>query len=207
VRVLVTAGPTREHFDPVRYFSNASSGRMGYAIARAARERGHDVILVSGPVALDPPDVTVVHVVTADQMLEACLAHFLECDAALMTAAVADWRPTKPLSRKAPKAASAMTLPMEPTPDVCATLGEIKGHRVLIGFAVQDDHAHQRAEEKMRRKSCDAMVLNSIAAIGAAESTIEIKSGESPWGQPITGAKDVLAAAVVELAEQYVRSL
>lgn len=205
MKVLVTAGPTREYFDPVRYFSNASSGRMGYAVAQVAGKRGHQVILVTGPVALRPPDVTVVPVVSAAEMLEACLQYFPQCEAAVMTAAVADWRPAQRLSHKAAKSPSDLTITLKPTPDICAALGDIKGNRALIGFAVQDDDPHRRAEQKMRAKGCDAMVLNSTAAIGAAVSTLQTKVRQKPWCEPVTAPKEELAVMIVELAENLVR--
>ena len=201
MRLLVTAGPTREHIDSVRFISNASSGRMAFAIAEEAKRRGHEVVLVCGPVALDPPAVEVVPVISAADMLEVCLGVFERCDAAVMAAAVSDWRPRVTHEGKLPKAQVGLSLELEPTTDVCAALGERKGGRVLVGFAVQDLDARTRAEEKMRRKHCDAIVLNGPGNIGSDAGQIEIKVVGEPWGSPVKGTKAAMGAAVVDVVE------
>ena len=202
MRILITAGPTREYFDTVRFVSNGSTGKMGYAIAAAAAERGHEVLLVSGPVTLVPPPVEVVRVTSAEQMLEACCQAFEACDAAVMAAAVSDWRPTVCLDHKAVKQASPQRLELEPTPDICATLGERKGRRVLVGFAMQDQDHHRRAEDKMARKRCDAMVLTGPETMGKERAQVEIKVGAEPWTGPLAEGKEHIGRVVVELVER-----
>lgn len=203
MRVLVTAGPTREYFDSVRFISNASSGRMGYAIAAAAHARGHEVVLISGPVALPPPEgVRIVPVVSADDMLRAAEEVFADCDAAVMTAAVADFRPVERGKAKQEKPRAAHTVQLEPTPDICATLGRAKGARVVIGFALQDADPHARAEAKLARKQCSAIVLNDPEAIGRATVRLQWKIAGDAWSHPFTGSKAAAGARIIELAEQ-----
>ncbi len=208
MRILISAGPTREYFDPVRFISNGSSGKMGYSLASAACEKGHEVVLVSGPVSLvAPPDVELVRVTTAEEMLTACCEKFDSVDAAIMTAAVSDWRPAVRLKRKAPKQTSRHTVELEPTADICATLGATKGSRVLVGFAVQDEDRYERAEEKMVRKNCDAIVLNGPETLGSENASVEIKSVSLPWSDPVTGDKHYVARAIIEKVEDLVAGL
>jgi phosphopantothenoylcysteine decarboxylase/phosphopantothenate--cysteine ligase len=203
VRILVTAGPTREYLDSVRFISNASSGRMGYAIAVSARDRGHEVVLISGPVALPAPEgVDFVQVVSAQEMLAAAESAFDRCDAAVMTAAVADFRPVHRLDHKAPKPAGDWTLGLGPTPDICATLGRKKGRRLVIGFAVQDEDPHARAENKMDRKQCDAIVLNGPETIGSPRARQQIKVAGEPWGEPFDVSKEEAADRIVTMIER-----
>jgi len=142
VKLLVSAGPTREFFDSVRFISNPSSGRMGYAIAREAARRGHEVALVSGPVTLKPPKgVNIVRVTTAAEMARACKRAFRQADVAVMTAAVCDYRPAQPSKQKLAKQARAKRVLLEPTEDIAATLGRSKGNRILVAFAMEDHDA------------------------------------------------------------------
>lgn len=205
MHLLVTAGPTREHFDTVRFISNPSSGRMGFAIAAAAVEQGHRVTLVSGPVSeATPADVERVDVVTAAEMLDASTGVFDECEAAVMTAAVCDYRPADRLARKLHKQATARTVTLEPTEDICATLGKIKAHRVVVGFALEDHDHHLRAEQKLAGKHCDAMVLNEPGNIGSDRATIEILVADHGWRPPVSGTKLELARIVIQLVEGLV---
>lgn len=202
MRILVTAGPTREHFDPVRFISNGSSGRMGYAIAGAAAQRGHDVLLITGPTNLTPPQVELVRVTTAQQMFHEATTRFDGCDAAIMVAAVTDWRPKVRHASKPPKLETNLNVELEATPDICAALGREKGNRIVIGFALQDVDAHARAEAKMRAKHCDAIVLNRMEAMHGASSTFEIKVEDQSWREPVTLDKTQGGRVVVELAEE-----
>jgi len=204
VRILVTAGPTREYLDNVRFLSNASSGRMGYALAAAAAGRGHTVDLVSGPVALAPPAVHVVRVETAAEMLRAAREAFTGCDAAVMTAAVADFRPVERRTHKAPKPPGVWHLALEPTPDICATLAADKGRRVVVAFAVQDEDAQVRAEEKLARKHCDAIVLNGPETIGSPRARQQIKVAGEPWREPYDADKAEAADRIIALVEELV---
>ncbi len=175
--VLVTAGPTREHLDPVRFLSNPSSGRMGYAVAQAARDRGARVVLVSGPSALPPPfGVTFVPVVSADEMRDAVLRHYPEADLVVMAAAVADWRPAEFKAEKEAKLGAEKTLRLVRTPDILAELGRDKGHRVLVGFAMETSAGPERALWKLRKKNLDLVCLNyptePDTAFGAEENRL-----------------------------------
>jgi phosphopantothenoylcysteine decarboxylase/phosphopantothenate--cysteine ligase len=202
LRILVTAGPTREHFDPVRFISNGSTGQMGYAIAAAAAQRGHEVVLITGPVQLTPPQVDLVRVTSAQQMYHEATTRFDACDAAIMAAAVTDWRPKVRHAGKSPKTETNLNVELEPTPDICAALGREKGSRIVIGFALQDVDAHHKAEEKMRAKYCNAIVLNRLEAMQNASSTIEIKVEGQTWREPVTLDKSQSGRVVVELVEE-----
>lgn len=161
--VLVTAGPTQEPIDPVRFLSNRSSGRMGYALARAAAERGAKVVLVSGPVALTAPaGVERIAVRTAEEMRSAVLARLAGATIVIQCAAVADYRVAQPAPGKIKKTAQPLTLSMEPTPDILAELGRIKGHRLLVGFAAETSNLREEALRKLESKNCDVMVANLV---------------------------------------------
>ena len=161
--VLVTAGPTQEPIDPVRFVSNRSSGRMGYALAQAAAERGAKVVLVSGPVALTAPaGVERVAVRTAEEMRAAVLGRLSEATVVIQCAAVADYRVAQPGAVKIKKSGEPLTLAMEPTPDILAELGCIKGHRLLVGFAAETSDLRAETQRKLASKNCDVMVGNLV---------------------------------------------
>jgi len=202
MRILVTAGPTREYFDTVRFISNPSSGRMGFAIAAAGAARGHEVELIAGPVELtDPKGVHTTRVISAAEMFEASVVTFEHCDIAIMTAAVCDYRPSRRLDHKLKKQARIRPVHLQPTKDICAHLGHNKGGRVVIGFAMEDHNHHAHAEAKLHRKHCDAIVLNGIENVGGDRATVEVVLADGSWKDPISGTKTDIAAAVVELAE------
>ena len=166
--ILVTAGPTCEDLDPVRYLTNRSSGKMGYAVAEAAARRGARVILVSGPVALDPPDgVERILVRTADEMHHSVLEHFSACSIAILAAAVADYRPAERHAVKIKRTRSPLTLSFEATPDILADVARVKGDRILVGFAAETDHVAENARKKLSAKNADLIVANDVSAEGA----------------------------------------
>ncbi len=175
---------------------------MGYAIAAAAAQRGHEVVLITGPTQITPPQVDLVRVTTAQQMYHEATTRFAECDAAIMAAAVTDWRPKVRHASKPPKSESELTVELEPTPDICAALGKVKDHRIVIGFALQDVDAHRKAEEKLRAKGCNAIVMNRIEAMQSAASTIEIKVEGQPWREAVTLDKTQSGRVIVELVEE-----
>jgi len=180
VNFLVSAGPTREFFDTVRYLSNPSSGKMGYAIAREAARRGHRVTLVTGPVALRPPrGVVLVPVLSAAEMARACKRAFRGADVAVMTAAVCDYRPGDRLDHKLAK----------------------KGKRLLVGFAMEDRDAHRRAERKLKSKNCDLIVLNGPENVGGDRAVVELYRPVQGWSEPIRGSKAVIARRLVRIIE------
>lgn len=203
MKLLVTAGPTREFFDSVRYISNASTGRMGYALAQAGARRGHEVVLVSGPVEIAAPEgVRVLHVTSAAEMLRVCEAEFEHCDAAIMAAAVCDYRPIARSEHKLKKESQSLTIELEPTEDICARLGVIKNRRVVIGFALEDQNEAANAEAKLRRKNCDAIVLNGLGNIGAEEGSVRILVAGAGWQPHFRGDKAAIADRIVECAEE-----
>jgi phosphopantothenoylcysteine decarboxylase/phosphopantothenate--cysteine ligase len=166
--VLVTAGPTREPLDPVRYFSNRSSGKMGYAIAEAAAARGAAVVLVSGPTALPAPaGVDVIHVETAQQMYDAVLRKLPVATAAIKAAAVSDYRPKRVAERKIKKEEAVPEVTLEPTPDILAEVGKRKGNRIVVGFAAETNDLLANAQKKLQRKHVDLMVANDVRQPGA----------------------------------------
>ncbi|MDD3107993.1 MAG: bifunctional phosphopantothenoylcysteine decarboxylase/phosphopantothenate--cysteine ligase CoaBC [Alistipes sp.] len=166
--VLVTAGPTIEPIDPVRFISNYSSGKMGYALAAELQQRGARVILLTGKCALTPPaGVQVLEVLTAEEMYHAACTAFKSCDGAVMCAAVADYTPQQVADAKIKKQEEAWTLTLRRTPDIAAALGEMKGDRLLVGFALETDHEQQNARLKLERKNMDFIVLNSLRDQGA----------------------------------------
>jgi phosphopantothenoylcysteine decarboxylase/phosphopantothenate--cysteine ligase len=166
--VLVTAGPTRENVDPVRYLTNRSSGKMGYAVAEAAARRGAHVILVSGPTSLEAPaGVERVDVQTADEMYRAVLDKVANCSIAIFAAAVADYRPVEPSGQKIKRSRESFTLSLEPTPDILASVARNKGERFLVGFAAETEHVAENARKKLAAKDADLIVANDVSAEGA----------------------------------------
>lgn len=167
-RVLITAGPTQEALDPIRFMSNRSSGKMGWALAEAARDRGAEVILIAGPTALSPvPRVTVLPVVTSEEMRKAVHARFPESDVFMMAAAVADFRPVGPAGEKIPKGRGPRTLALEPTPDILMDLPPRRAGQIIVGFAAETGDLIERARTKLRRKALDMIVANNVTEPGA----------------------------------------
>ncbi len=164
--VLITAGPTREKIDPVRYLSNRSSGRMGYALAEAALRRGARVLLVSGPTTLTPPSgAEVTQIESAEQMRQAVLRLLPEATIVIKTAAVSDYRPKSPASQKI-KRTGPMSLELEPTPDILAELARKKISQIIVGFAAETENALENARKKLASKSLDAIVVNDVSREG-----------------------------------------
>jgi phosphopantothenoylcysteine decarboxylase/phosphopantothenate--cysteine ligase len=166
--VLVTAGPTCEDLDPVRFLTNRSSGKMGYALAAAAARRGAKVALVSGPTHLEAPEgVERIDVRSADEMQRAVQSRFRGCTIAIFAAAVADYRPAEKSSQKLKRGKEATTLRLEPNPDILADAAREKGERLVVGFAAETDHAAENARKKLTQKNADMMVANDVTAEGA----------------------------------------
>jgi phosphopantothenoylcysteine decarboxylase/phosphopantothenate--cysteine ligase len=163
--VLITAGPTRESIDPVRYITNHSSGKMGYAIAEAFLDKGYRVILVSGPVtvSLSHPDLEIVPVNSADEMYAACQAHFASIQIAVFAAAVADYKPGQVYTQKMKKSTEEFSLQMVKNVDIAAEFGKVKtAEQVSIGFALETNDEEQNAQKKLHSKNLDLVVLNSV---------------------------------------------
>lgn len=186
MRVLVTAGPTREPLDPVRFLSNRSSGRMGYALAQAALDAGHEAILISGPTALTPPAAArFVGITTSDELYDEVHAHAPECDVVVMCAAVSDYKPAAPSPRKLEKRDAPFALQLTPTRDILFSLGQQKHSCLLVGFAAQTHDLEANARRKLVAKNCDVIVANDVSRsdIGMEsednEVTIFFRDGES----------------------------
>jgi phosphopantothenoylcysteine decarboxylase/phosphopantothenate--cysteine ligase len=184
--VLVTAGPTQEPLDPVRYLSNRSSGKMGYALAEAAAERGARVILVSGPVALAAPTrVELIQVRTAVEMRQAVMNHLEQATMVIKAAAVADYHRANPPKQKVKKTAARLSLELDPTPDILAEVGRKKGDRLLVGFAAETENLIEEARRKLQSKNCDMVVANLVSQQGIGfesdenEVTLVLRTGET----------------------------
>jgi phosphopantothenoylcysteine decarboxylase/phosphopantothenate--cysteine ligase len=202
MKILITAGPTREYVDDVRFLSNASSGRMGYALAAAALNRGHEVELVTGPVELPPPAGCTVHrIETTDQLRARCVELFPQCDGVIATAAVCDYRPRQRVSGKMTKTGQPITLELVETSDVLAELGEHKGDRWVLGFALESQDPRNNAMRKLRMKHCNAIVLNDTSAIGSLDNTVEVLSPEAGTIAVFRGSKAEVAERLLELVE------
>jgi len=184
--VLITAGPTQEPLDPVRYITNRSSGKMGYALAEAAAERGARVILVSGPVALAAPArVELIPVRTAVEMRQAVMDRLEQATVVIKAAAVADYHRANPPKQKVKKTAARLSLDLDPTPDILAEVGRKKGDRLLIGFAAETENLIEEARRKMQSKNCDMVVANLVSQHGIGfesdenEVTLVLRTGET----------------------------
>jgi phosphopantothenoylcysteine decarboxylase / phosphopantothenate---cysteine ligase len=164
VTFLITAGPTREPIDPVRYISNRSSGKMGYAIAEAALNVGHDVVLISGPVNLAPPrEAKIISVSTSEEMFEAVHEHAENSDVCVLCAAVADYKPAQVSPVKIKKRAEGISMELVPTRDILRSLGNQPARKfLLVGFAAETDHLEANATKKLREKNCDIIVANDV---------------------------------------------
>ncbi len=168
MNVLVTAGPTREYLDEVRYLTNASSGKMGFACAAAAAEAGHDVTLVTGPVSLpDLEGVRTIRVVSAEDMYRAVMKAYPKAEAAIATAAVGDYRPARRFQGKLKKKAGPLTLRLVRTHDILREMGDRKGGRILVGFALEVQDAVRQALQKYEKKNLDYIVLNTPRTFAA----------------------------------------
>jgi len=203
-KFIITAGPTREFIDPFRFISNPSSGKMGYALARAALERGHDVILISGPVSLPPvPGVRLVPVTSAREMRAAVMEHAPAADAVVMAAAVSDYRPARFSPAKLKKAGERISLPLVRNPDIIGELGGRKGGAFLTGFSADTENIIDNAREKLKSKGLDLIIANDISAPGSGfgaetnRATVIHRDGKvEEW--PLLG-KDALAGRIVDL--------
>ncbi len=205
MRILITAGPTREYIDDVRFLSNASSGRMGYSLAAAAVAHGHQVQLVTGPVEQQPPAGCEVHrIETTDQLRQRCLELFPECDGVIATAAVCDYRPKERISGKITKTGKPIVLELTETSDVLAELGSQKGDRWIMGFALESQDPRNNAMRKLRMKNCNCIVLNDTSAIGSLTNTVEVLSPEAETIATFKGTKEEVADRLLSLIETLI---
>lgn len=207
-RILITSGPTRQFLDPVRYLTNASSGRMGSALASAALSIGHEVVIVSGPVSIQYPGAaTIVPVVTTEEMLEAALATFQNCDGAIGAAAPCDYKPQLVERQKIAKTGQPLVLELVETADVVATLGQQKRNdQWVVGFALETEDHRFRAIVKAEQKHCDLMVSNGPSAIDSADNEVELLN---PAGQVVAAAsgnkEEVAKVLLREIDQRLIR--
>jgi len=213
VRFLITAGPTREPIDPVRYISNRSSGKMGYAIAEAALAEGHHVTLISGPVNLEAPrDAQLISVLTSDEMFEAVHRHADGYDICVLCAAVADYKPASVSPTKIKKRDEKFSLEVIPTRDILDSLGQQQDRQfILVGFAAETDHVEENAMKKRREKNCDIIVANDVSSADSGmesdmnEVTILFRNGEK---EKISRApKKIIARELVKIFSKFVTKM
>ncbi len=197
-RILITSGPTRQYLDPVRYLSNASSGRMGQALAAAAIEAGHQVVVVSGPVAVRyPRPAEVLAVVSTEEMLAACLKVFPSCDGLIAVAAPCDYRPRAVATAKIRKTGRPLEVELVETPDIVARLAKIRRRQWMVAFALETEDRHFRALKKLEQKSCDLIVANGPAAIGAVRTRVEVLSPDGTVLAALAGSKRRVARGIL----------
>ena len=203
MRFLITAGPTREPIDPVRYLSNRSSGKMGYALAEAALAGGHDVVLISGPVNLDPPKAAkLVPVSSSDEMFDAVHANVPNCDVMVMSAAVADYKPANVAKHKIKKREGGLSLGLIPTRDILASLPAVGRKFLVVGFAAETDNIETNAIRKLREKNCDAIVANDArTAMESDENEVEIFFRDGEKKKISRAPKKIIARELVKFFE------
>ncbi len=204
MRILITAGGTREYIDPVRFITNASSGKMGCELAKAALKAGHKVTFITTPTAQKPPrQAEVVEVETTAQMFSAVKKYFARCDCLLMAAAVADYTPVRSAKTKLKKTDRKLTIELKPTPDILKWAGQHKkNNQILVGFALEDKAIRTRAIKKLKEKNLDMVVVNTPVAIGAAESVVQFKHQTGAWIELNRASKDAIARRVIREAEK-----
>lgn len=202
-RILITSGPTRQYIDPVRYLTNASSGRMGKALAEAALARGHDVVIVSGPVDITyPAAAQVIDVVSTEEMLQAARRVFPDCDGLIGVAAPSDYRPVRVAANKITKTGEPLTLHLVETDDVVATLGAQKTGQWLVGFALETEDQRLRALVKLEKKHCDLMVSNGPEAMHSLENDVEIIDPQGTVIETLSGLKEHVARGIFAVIEE-----
>jgi phosphopantothenoylcysteine decarboxylase/phosphopantothenate--cysteine ligase len=202
-RILITSGPTRQYLDPVRYLTNASSGRMGKALAEAAIELGHEVVIVSGPVDVKYPGAArVIDVVSTEEMLAAAERVFPECDGLIGVAAPSDYRPVKVAPSKIAKTGEPLVLHLVETADVVATLGAQKTHQWLVGFALETEDHRLRALAKLEKKHCDLMVSNGAEAMHSLDNSVEIIDPSGLVLGSLAGPKEEVARGIFAVIEE-----
>ena len=204
MRILITAGPTREYVDAVRFLSNASSGRMGYSLAAAAVRAGHEVVLVTGPVELPPPACCQLHrVETTEELRHVCLEVFPQCDGVIAAAAVCDYRPRERVSGKLTKTGASVVFELIETADVLAELGTQKGDRWIVGFALESQAPRANAIRKLKMKNCDFIVLNDTSAIVSETNDIEVIDPEGHTVAEFRGLKSNIAVQLINWIESH----
>jgi len=194
---VITAGGTREYIDPVRFISNASSGKMGFALAKAAKEAGHKVTLIS---AVKDLKFKTINVETAEQMFYAVKKYFNKCDCLIMAAAVSDYTPVKKFKTKIKKSDKNLIIKLKPTIDILKWAGKNKKkNQVVVGFALEDKNLRRNAEKKLKDKNLDMIIANTPLAIGAKKSAVHIKQKNQPWLSLQKADKSFIAKKIISL--------
>ena len=203
MNILITAGGTREYIDPVRFISNASTGKMGYALARAAIKAGHSVTLITAPTFLGKPaDARIVEVETSSEMFEAVKGYFSQSDCLIMAAAVSDYKPEKASNTKIKKCDAELTIKLTPTQDILKWAGCNKSMgQFIAGFALEDKSLKENAEGKLKNKNLDMIIANSPGAIGAEKSTVYIKTPATDWLEIPETKKEETAATIIRMID------
>ena len=212
MRFLVTAGPTREPIDPVRYLSNRSSGKMGFAIAAAALQAGHKVTLISGPVNLDPPrGAQFISVSTSDEMFDATDRYVRNCDVLVMCAAVTDYKAKNVSPGKIKKRDANFSLQLVPTRDILGSLAKQDRQFLVVGFAAETNDVEENAQKKLRDKNCDIVVANDVSRANSGmesdenEVTILFRNGEKE--KISRTSKQIIARELVKIIAKHVRKM
>jgi len=207
MRILITAGGTREYIDPVRFISNASSGKMGYALAKAAIKAGHRVTMITtvekSNFKFQISNFKLIIVQTAAQMFETVKKHFERCDCLIMAAAVADYTPARPSKTKIRKTTKSLTIKLELTADILKWAGiHKKKNQVVVGFALEDRNVRARAEKKLKEKNLDMIIANTPGTIGSDKTTAHIKTAESNWTKIEDSTKSATAGSIIRMVEK-----
>ena len=205
MHLLITAGGTREYIDPVRFITNASSGKMGYALACAAQKAGHKVTLISTSDLQPPIGADFIGVDSAAEMFEAVKKHFSRCDCLIMAAAVADYTPVKKTKTKIKKTNKSLTIKLKPTADILKWAGKHKKkNQVIVGFALEDRAIRSRAEKKLKEKNLDMIIANTPAAIGSDKSSVQIRTTGGKWQKIPQASKMAIAIRVIAAIEKII---
>ena len=202
MKILITTGPTKEYIDPVRFISNASSGKMGNALASAALKANHKVTLITAADITPPANVKVIKVQTANEMFNAVKQNFKKCDCLIMAAAVSDYTPVKTSKIKIKKETAELVIKLKPTKDILKWAGKNKTKKQkVVGFALEDKNILNNAEKKLKEKNLDMIIANTPAAISADKSTIYIKTKTSDWIELPQCTKTTSAKKIIKLLE------
>jgi len=197
--ILITSGPTRQYLDPVRYLSNASSGKMGSCLAQATLDLGHDVTIITGPVSIEYPQAaTVVEVVSTQQMLAAAVEAFPRCEGVIAVAAPCDFKPENIADQKIKKTSGTLELQLVPTVDILAELGSSKqANQWSVGFALETEDGKARALKKLKKKNCDLIVLNGPTAIDSSENQVDVIDPTGEVVLSVSGLKETAAQKIL----------
>jgi phosphopantothenoylcysteine decarboxylase/phosphopantothenate--cysteine ligase len=208
MRILITAGGTREYIDPVRFISNTSSGIMGIALTRAALKAGHKVTLIiaNSKSEIRNQKLKTIKVETTNQMFEVVKKYFPKCNCLIMAAAVADYTPAQPSKTKIKRANKSLTLKLKPTIDILKWAGKYKKKgQMVVGFALEDRNLRTNAEKKLKEKNLDMIITNPPSAIGSEKATVQIKTRSSNWSKIQNTTKAAIAKKIIRLIDQSIK--